>query len=34
MEMTDFNCNKEGDYTVEKLFNFWGIVPFGIESLK
>lgn len=30
MEIMDFNCNKEGDYTLEKLFNCWGIL--ALES--
>lgn len=32
--MTDFNCNKEGGYTLEKLFNFWGILALELSPLN
>lgn len=34
MEMMDFNCNKEGGYTLEKLFNFWGILALELSPLN
>lgn len=34
MEMTDFNCNKEGGYTLEKLFNLWGILALELSPLN